>query len=267
MMSTFLINNKPGFEEWKQYARHCIRNQISPSQIHWKERQEENNLNLFIADQANLDLAIQSENLTCFTVSRAFVEKAQVAICHSNPQRFDLLYRILWRLHHENAKLLSYITDPDIIKLETLIKAVRRDAYKIKAFLRFREVHFDNQEHFVSWYEPEHYTLELSLPFFQERFKNMRWSILTPYRTAHWNGEALTISEQVNPELYPNDDAIEAYWIQYYASIFNPARLKTKAMLNQMPKKYWKNMPETAQIEHLIKASTTQLNTMLSQQK
>ena len=41
-------------------------------------------------------------------------------------------------------------------------------------------------------------------------------------------------------------------WKTYYASIFNPARVKVKAMTKEMPKKYWKNMPETALIGGLL---------------
>ncbi|HBK16082.1 MAG TPA: uracil-DNA glycosylase, partial [Erythrobacter sp.] len=33
---------------------------------------------------------------------------------------------------------------------------------------------------------------------------------------------------------------------------FNPARLKIGAMLKEMPKKYWKNMPEAALIPELV---------------
>ncbi len=41
-------------------------------------------------------------------------------------------------------------------------------------------------------------------------------------------------------------------WKTYYASIFNPARLKVGAMLKEMPKKYWRNMPETSLVQPLI---------------
>ncbi len=47
-------------------------------------------------------------------------------------------------------------------------------------------------------------------------------------------------------------DPVEAVWKTYYASIFNPARVKVKAMTKEMPKKYWKNMPETALIGELL---------------
>ena len=37
-------------------------------------------------------------------------------------------------------------------------------------------------------------------------------------------------------------------WNVYYRSIFNPARLMKRAMLKEMPKRYWANLPETRQI-------------------
>ena len=44
----------------------------------------------------------------------------------------------------------------------------------------------------------------------------------------------------------PEGDPVEEVWKTYYRSIFNPARVKVGAMLREMPKKYWRNMPETA---------------------
>ena len=72
------------------------------------------------------------------------------------------------------------------------------------------------------WYEPEHYSLGLSLPFFQSRFKNMNWSILTPYQAAHWDGEILKLSANSDSSQYPKEDEVEKYWLKYYASTFNP---------------------------------------------
>jgi DNA polymerase len=49
----------------------------------------------------------------------------------------------------------------------------------------------------------------------------------------------------------PSEDRIEDFWRTYYASIFNPARLMTKAMQTEMPKKYWRNLPEASLIKPL----------------
>ena len=120
-------------------------------------------------------------------------------------------------------------------------------------------------EWFISWYEPEHYTLELALPFFQERFRNMRWSILTPCLAAHWDMECLTLTDAPDAALYPAGDAIETYWLDYYESIFNPARVKQKAMLAQMPRKYWKNLPEATRIDAMIRSAPQRVQAMLAE--
>jgi DNA polymerase len=46
----------------------------------------------------------------------------------------------------------------------------------------------------VAWFEPEHHIVELNAPFFRDRFANMRWSILTPTRCVHWDGNDLSFT-------------------------------------------------------------------------
>ena len=53
----------------------------------------------------------------------------------------------------------------------------------------------------------------------------------------------------------PTEDRLEETWRRYYASIFNPARLKVKAMQTEMPKKYWRNLPEASLIKPLIEGA------------
>lgn len=91
----------------------------------------------------------------------------------------------------------------------------------------------------------------------------MRWSILTPYRAAHWDKKSLTLQDNPDKSLWPDNDKVEEYWLTYYASIFNPARPKKKAMLSQMPKKYWKNMPETKLIGELLQTSDQRARDMI----
>ena len=172
---------------------------------------------------------------------------------------------VFYGVSFEDRYLLQRKTDNDIITLTALVKAVRRDAYKMSAYLRFRKIDSpDNEtERFVAWYEPEHYSLELKLDFFKTRFKNMQWSILTPYRAAHWDMTSMVLQDTPSRAQYPKEDEVEKYWLTYYANIFNPARPKKKAMLSSMPKKYWKNMPETVLIEDLIRTAESKSRKMI----
>jgi uracil-DNA glycosylase family protein len=51
-------------------------------------------------------------------------------------------------------------------------------------------------------------------------------------------------------------------WITYFRNIFNPARLKVKAMQSAMPKKYWKNLPEAVFIPEMIAGAPARARTM-----
>ena len=189
-----------------------------------------------------------------FSVPRRFLQLAQTAICHSDPERFPLLYALLLGTL-ENRRLVEVAVDPLVARLEQMAKAVRRDIHKMHAFVRFRSVRSEAAEHFVAWFEPEHHIVEAAAPFFQRRFASMRWSILTPKRCAHWDGAALTFTEGVPKSAAPNEDALEELWRSYYAAIFNPARLKVQAMQSEMPRKYWKNLPEAQLIQPLIEGA------------
>jgi DNA polymerase len=88
--------------------------------------------------------------------------------------------------------------------------------------------------------------------------------ILTPKGSACFDNGKLSIS--VLPANKPEmADPTEALWLTYYASIFNPARLKVKAMQAEMPKKYWRNLPETAIIPALIAEAPARVTAMTSE--
>ena len=118
----------------------------------------------------------------------------------------------------------------DVHALTQMDKAIRHDVHKMRAFVRFRTVEHGGSAWYVAWFEPAHHIVELNAPFFVDRFAQMRWSILTPDRCAHWDGSGLSFTEGVPKSEAPVDDAVEPLWQKYYANIFNPARVKVHAM-------------------------------------
>ncbi|MDB5689056.1 MAG: uracil-DNA glycosylase [Sphingomonas bacterium] len=186
-----------------------------------------------------------------FSVPRAFLSLAETAICHRDPQRFALLYTLLDRLRTQPGSIDDE-ADPLVRRIAGMAKAVRRDIHKMRAFLRFREIGEGDERRFVAWFEPEQHIVRANAGFFVRRFATMRWSILTPELSVHWDGETLTEAPGATKADAPDGDPLEQTWATYYVSIFNPARVKIGAMLKEMPRKYWKNMPETALVPGLI---------------
>lgn len=164
------------------------------------------------------------------------------------PARWAQLYRLLWRLNAGQPELLSIATDPDVLKLNGMAAEVRRDVHKMHAFVRFRKV----EDTYVAWHEPAHLIVERACPFFARRFESLRWSILTPDRCAYWDGQKLGFGPGLTKAHAPTADAMEELWKTYYRNIFNPARVKISAMASEMPKRYWKTMPETALIPGML---------------
>lgn len=231
------------FDGWRDAARELAESGVPPERVIWTV--EGGSGDLFGGE------ARQPTTAPSFAVPRPFVELARAAVCHSDPERFALLYALLWKLR-SNRKALEDRADPLVDRLEGLAKEVRRDAHKMHAFVRFREVSEGEATRFVAWFEPDHHIVRREAGFFVRRFANMRWSILTPELSVHWDGETLTEGPGATRAEAPEGDPLEETWKTYYASIFNPARVKVKAMTKEMPKKYWRNMPESALIAPLI---------------
>jgi probable DNA metabolism protein len=242
-MHSISLSAEDDFDGWRDAARALAGAGVPAAEIAWHVGGSGGDL---FAAPAPLPAPTAA-----FSVPRAFLTLAETAICHSDPERFALLYALLLRLR-ERPGLLSDGADPLVQRLERLAKAVRRDVHKMRAFLRFREVGTDEGPRFVAWFEPEHHIVRANAGFFVRRFANMAWSILTPEVSLHWDGETLSEGPGASRAEAPEGDPIESVWKTYYASIFNPARLKRGAMLKEMPKKYWKNMPETALVAELV---------------
>jgi DNA polymerase len=184
-----------------------------------------------------------------------FIALCQDLLQHADPSRFQRLYSLLWRLQREPG-LRHDALDPDLAQARRMAQAVRREQHKMKAFVRFREVRApgaaaDAAPLHVAWFEPAHHVVEAVAPFFMRRFAGMRFAILTPLRCVHWDGLALTLAAGASRQQAPSADAGEALWLTYYANIFNPARLKLRAMEKEMPRRYWRNLPEATQISAL----------------
>jgi len=235
------------YDGWRAAARSLALVGAAPEEILWEVAGE-------IADLFGAPAPAPPAPAGLFTVPRAFVALAQRAVCHRDPERFALLYAMLVKLR-ERADALDDKADPLVHRLEAMARAVRRDLHKMHAFLRFREVETEAGTRFVAWFEPDHHIVRAAAGFFVARFAGMRWSILTPELSLHWDGETLSEGPGATKAEAPQGDPVEAVWKTYYAAIFNPARVKIGAMLKEMPKKYWKNMPETALVAELVKGA------------
>lgn len=194
------------------------------------------------------------------SVPAAFLSLADAVACFDNVERWPLLYRILFRIVYQNRDLLEIESDSDVHTARLMEKAVNRDVHKFHAFVRFRLVKCDGREIFVAWHEPQHFTVERAAPFFKRRFGEMTFSILTPKGCAHWDKSELKFSSPADKKAAPSGDGMEDFWLLYYRSIFNPFRLKVKAMKKELPVRHWPTLPEAVLIPELINKARSEVS-------
>jgi DNA polymerase len=254
-MRSIILQHVVDFEGWRHAARSLALQDVPPEQVVWSVEEA---ADLFAEPAAVAAVA------GGFSVPRSVVALAETVIQARDPARFGLLYALVWRAHRGEKRILEDQADPLVQRLVRLGQAVRRDTHKMRAFLRFREVQAGGERRHAAWFEPDHYILEANAGFFVRRFATMRWSILSPYRSVHWDGQSVRLGPGGRKADLPDDDAMEAYWRAYFASIFNPARLKISAMLSEMPKKYWHNLPEAAAIPELIQTARSRTEAMVA---
>jgi len=253
------ITFAPSFAAWQEVARRALSSELAPENIVWEELDGDQPGLAMFNEQETQDRAPS----TTFRVPKSFVESAKRVACHREPKRWALLYRLLWRLTHGEPYLFEIVVDPDVHEFTRMETAVRHEAHKMRAFVRFRGIEHDGETWHVAWFEPEHHIVQLNAPFFRDRFASMYWSILTPGCCVHWDREKLTFTAGVPKSEAPGRDAMEELWRTYYGSIFNPARVKTTAMQKEMPKRYWKNLPETQIIPALLNEAPARVEKML----
>jgi probable DNA metabolism protein len=299
-MHTFTVQT---FEEWRSIARQLLIAAVPPELVCFYDRPEQRGLfdigaaddfdvqnacdqssalqgsalqqtaprNSIARDPATDDAARQGKGLQKKGVGprvpAPFLELAGTVACHRDPARFQLLYRILWRLTTTEPHLLQIHTDDDVYRVRQMEKAVRRDAHKMQAFVRFRKVSGVDGEQFIAWHRPDHRIVRLVAPFFARRFPAMNWAILTPDESVAWDQTRLTYGPGHAQRDAPQPDQLEDLWRTYYGSIFNPARIKLKAMIREMPLRHWGTLPETEIIQDLLADAPRRVAEMIARQE
>jgi DNA polymerase len=240
---------------FRQAARRLLAQQVAPGQVRWHC----SDAVLPAAPWASkAQDAADVPSAPSVNVPAEFLTLCQSVIQHRDPGRFDLLYRLLWRLAHEPA-LRHDLLDADRAQAQRMAQAVRQDQHSMKALLRFRSLQDDSfKTHpeggplHLAWFEPAHHIVEALAPFFAQRFAQMRWAILTPERSLAWDYArprashfatsraladepvagalgALRFGPGVRSQDAPPADASAQRWLGIYRQTFQPVRRRRQA--------------------------------------
>lgn len=126
---------EPEFAAWRDAARDALREGYAPEEIDLQDAA--------VASALALSFELESGPTGKATAqphtSKSFLEQANLVAVHRNAGRWNLLYRVLYRLQSERD-LMKIEVDADVAEMNRLAAQVRRDLHKMHAFVRFRKV-------------------------------------------------------------------------------------------------------------------------------
>ena len=254
---TVTLQGPGDLEGFRRAARGLLAQQILPAQVSW------HCTGLPVQDPLDKlpDNHAAAGDAPAVQVPPEFLALCESAILHADARRFGLLYRLLWRLVHEPG-LRHDPLDADLVELQHMAQAVRDEMHSMKAFVRFHSVqdesfrnHPEGGPLHVAWVEPEHHTAPAMAAFFARRFAQMRWAILTPERSAQWDGARLHFGPGVSQADAPLSDASEKCWLACYERTFEPMRLMGRRLQKAMPRRSRRQLPEAGRLHPLVSAA------------
>jgi DNA polymerase len=113
---------EPTFEGWQREARRLLQQGVTPEQVTWIETSGSAIPDLFgPAPPADPPAGT-------VRVPRRFIGTARAVARHPAPERWALLYRVLWRIVHESRTVLDSNADDDVQRLNVL----EREALQVR---------------------------------------------------------------------------------------------------------------------------------------
>lgn len=141
-------------------------------------------------------------------VPRSFVRLTGLVVLHRDASRFDLLYRLLWRLVHE-PELAVAGGDADMTAARSMAQAVRRDILRTRRSVRLRVLGPRAGGTLrCGWCEPQHHVTEEVAQLLARTDPAGPWLLASPDRCVLWTGTQLLCGPGVPSVVaYRADDA------------------------------------------------------------
>jgi probable DNA metabolism protein len=166
-----------------------------------------------------------------------------------------LLFRYICKAIDAPKSIETNFGDPDVLEATKWYKKVRREAERIRQFVRFQKTE-DNI--FFAPMAPLHNVLPLAIKHFTDRFSDQKWIVYDTRRNYGFFYDLKTTVEvtfdqlkidprlgKIDPEMMAEDEKLfQQMWKVYFKSMTIKERINPKLHRQNMPRRFWRYLTE-----------------------
>lgn len=182
-------------------------------------------------------------------ISPRALELCVAVFCSCLEEKELMLLRFLLRGYREGAGICFRFGDPLIARLLEAERHLMHEAHLFKGFTRFTRA----QGSMLAFISPKNYVLPYIAQHFCLRMRREDFAIVDRTHAAAlvWRSgraEILRVESLDPPPLSPGEKGWQALWKRFYDTISIEGRENLRCRMSHMPRRYWENMPEVAEL-------------------
>lgn len=161
----------------------------------------------------------------------------------NNEDKHFIIFKYALKIIDSKKDVTNNFACEDIFIYNRLISPIFLEVHRFLGFIRFQKT---TDGIYYSAFKPDNDIAELILPHFIKRFKSMPFILhdLNHDVIIGYNDGKYKVVKEKLPMLEVKSDDVSKLFKKYYQTIYIPERKNLKQMLNYMPKRYHKYMPE-----------------------
>ncbi len=171
-------------------------------------------------------------------------EKISVAFHSSNEKKHLIIFNYLVKIIKCNKDCSTNFSEQDVFVYNNMLHKIYCECHRFKGFIRFEK---SSCGIYIAKFSPDNDITSLIFPHFKRRFKNNPFILHDEKRNllALSNKEKSLITFG-NTDFFALgvDNEIKKLFKLYYDTVNIACRKNTRLMLNFLPKRYHKNLPE-----------------------
>ena len=161
-----------------------------------------------------------------------------------------MILRCVWDTIPDGSRYMTKTHLTSFIQIENLSHKVRREAHRMKGFIRFQQT---GKDQYFALIAPQYDILSLIRRHFELRFADQRWIIYDKLRNYGLCYDRHRIQElrlnAADLKAFGNQDIVneqfcQTLWKRYYDAVNIRHRNNPRLHVRQLPRRFWQYLPE-----------------------